>query len=129
MGQTWTVGMEMFFYEFINFFLRGIKVFQCRAHGLERLAVGVKQFAQVGGIDLRVAAEPAEILVNDRGIQKGEKPDGQMAIQSVTVGVKIVQVVFEADPFCVEGLWIEQAGDQAAAFLLGSKPFRQQIHF
>lgn len=73
-------------------------------------------------------AKPAEILIHDGGIQKGEKPDGQMALQSLAVSVKIVEVVFEADPLCVEGLWIEQAGDQAAAFLLGSKPFRQQIY-
>ena len=74
-----------------------------------------------------MAAESPEILVNDGGIQEGEKTDGEVSVKSTPVGVEVVQVIFKANPFRVQVLGIEQAGDQAAALLFGGKSFGEQI--
>ena len=54
--------------ELVDFVLREVESFHVAAHSSERVAVGIGQGAQVGGVHLGVATEPSEILVNDSGV-------------------------------------------------------------
>jgi len=123
-----SAGMKVFGDELIDLVLREVEHGHFAAHRLERVAVGIGQRAEVGGVHLGVAAETTEILVNHGGIEESVEADSEKALQAVAVCVEIIEVVLEADPLRLHLVGIEHAGHEAAALLFRGKAFGKQIH-
>src|SRR5262245_45339031 len=57
----------------------------------------ITQVAQVGRIYLRMTIELPEIFIDQRRIQEGSETTRQIIVETMTILMEIVQVVFEAN--------------------------------
>jgi hypothetical protein len=72
-----------------------------------------------------VPAKAPEILVHHGGIEECKKAERETSIQSLPVGVKVVEVVLKTQPFPRHAVRVKYTGDQATALLFGGESFRQ----
>jgi len=64
-----------------------------------------------------MATKAPEILVNECRIQEGVKTYSQTTLQAMTIGMEVIQVILEADPFSSHLVWVKKAGHEAATLL------------
>src|SRR5207302_120101 len=80
----------------VDFLLRRQPRADAIAEGAQLFRGRVFEIAQVGRIDLRMPAELAKVGVEQRGVKKEGQSARQRQIQTASVAVKVVEMVFQS---------------------------------
>ncbi len=83
------------------------------------ITTGVFEGTQIGGVDLGMAVEQAEMLIQPGGVQEHHQTKRQRLWNAVFVLVEYVEMILKAKPCRVKGIWPYHAGHDAAFLLLG----------
>ena len=91
------------------------------------LRVRVAEVAQIGGVDLGVAVELADVSLDKGRVQEGGQPASQVGGQAFVAAVKDVQMVLEGNPRPRRNRRVADRCPDAPALLLGRQPLHQDI--
>jgi hypothetical protein len=111
----------------IQLFLRGEILpdspAECNKSVLRRVAQG----AEIGGVDLGVSAELAEVGVNQRRVQEGREPPCDGCRQPLAPGMVVVQMILEGDPVGGHTLGVVDGRHDPPRLFLGREPLHKYV--
>lgn len=88
----------------------------------------IAEGAKVGGVDLSMAVELAEVHVERRRIQKGRQAPSQQPFKRCAMLMEVVEVILKAHGFTGNNAIIENSSHDSTALLLRGKALDEHIY-